>query len=62
MMERQLCPKCGADLDAWESAGAFGEPHSCVTGREYIVKVLRQLFRKDELTTPELESMIKGRG
>ena len=55
-----VCRKCGANLKVWQEV--FGEPHSCVTSPVYIRKVLTQLFRKDELTTLELEEQIKGRG
>lgn len=62
-----LCPDCGADLDNWQEV--FGEPHSCPAGDQKVLRVLSALHRNGlpfflvkDLTTPELDSVIKGEG
>jgi len=56
-----ICKRCGADKESYLEA--MGEP-CCQEpdSPQYITKVLRQLFRADELATLELEAVIKGRG
>ena len=60
-MAGELCDKCGAHRKNYRET--MGEDCGCeVDSPEYITKVVKQLFRKDELTTLELEGQIKGEG
>jgi len=46
-----ICPKCGADKENYKEA--MGVECGCVTSPQYITKVIKQLFRKDQITTPD---------
>lgn len=68
-MKDEICPFCGCNLKVEREV--LGQDklftgHSCrgseIVSPEYIANVLKQLFRVKDLTTPELEKQIKGRG
>jgi hypothetical protein len=57
----EICRRCGAHKKNYREM--MHSDCGCeIDSPDYITKVLKQLFRRDELASPELESVIKGKG